>query len=325
LIKRRDFVTALGTTLIAMPFGAPARSQSGRVIRIGLLLNSGLADELEAFVSELATLGYAEGRNLVLDKRLIETTARNTTLAAELVAAKPDLLIGAGTQQVEALKRVAGSTPIVFANTGDPVGRGLVASLARPGGNVTGISNMILETATKRLQLISEVKPDARRIAMLVNPLNPFNASVFRETQPAAAASGIDLIQATAGSPDELPGALQQAVDQGAGGLIGGADVMIVAQTPTIVAFAARQRLPTIFSTPRAVRQGGLMSYGAAASETWRSAARLVGKILIGAKPADLPVEQATRVELVINLKTAKALGLTIPPSIFARADEVIE
>src|ERR1051325_906950 len=195
----------------------PATAQQERSVRIGLLLNSGLvAEGLDAFVAEMAALGFVEGRNLVLDKRLIDTAERNPTLAAELVGAKPDILIGAGSQQVEALKREAGSITIVFANTGDPVGQKLVESLARPGGNATGISNMIIETATKRLQLISEVKPDARRIAMLVNPTNPLSVAVFRETEPAAAAARITLLQALAMSPDELPSGLQKAVDDGA-------------------------------------------------------------------------------------------------------------
>jgi len=321
--RRNVLIWMLAAKLAVM---MPARAEQERILRIGLLLNSGLvAEGLDAFVAEMAALGYVEGRNLALDKRLIDTAERNAALAAELVAGKPDILIGAGSQQVEALKREAGSIPIVFANTGDPVGQKLVQSLARPGGNATGISNMILETATKRLQLISEVKPDGRRIAMLVNPTNPLSVAMFRETEPAAAAAGITLLRALAASPDELPSALQNAVDDGAAGLIGGADVMIVAETPTIVAFASRQRLPTIFTLPRAARQGGLMSYGAAPAETWRTAARLVGKILKGAKPADLPVEQVTRLELVINLEVAKALGLTVPQSLLARADEVIE
>jgi ABC-type uncharacterized transport system substrate-binding protein len=324
-VRRRPLIAGIGIAALVAPLAALTRAASAPAIRLGLLLNSALVEGFDAFVAEMAALGYVEGQNLVLDRRFIETAERNSALAAELVAAKPDILVGAGTQQVEALKHVAGTLPVVFANTGDPVGQGLVASLARPSGNATGISNMLLETATKRLQLISEVKPDVRRIAMLVNPTNSFSVAVFRQTEPAAVASGITLVQAPARSAAEVSGSLERAVSEGIGALIGGADVMIYAQTPNIVAFAVRERLPTIFPILRAAWEGGLMSYGAAPAEIWRSAAQLVGKILEGAKPADLPVEQAVRTDLVVNLKTARTLGLTVPQSILARADEVIE
>jgi putative tryptophan/tyrosine transport system substrate-binding protein len=291
----------------------------------GLLLNSDLAEGVDAFVAELKRLGYTDGQNLVLDWRLIDSARRNASLAAELVAAKPDMLIAAGTQQVEALKHAAGTTPIVFANTGDPIGQALVPNLAHPGGTVTGISNFILETAAKRLELLIEVKPGLRPVAILFNPTNSFNVAVVRETEQAASASAITLVPVSVRSPDELAAALQRAVKEGAEALIGGSDIMIAARTSAIVTFAEQHRLPTIFPTQAEMHQAGSMLYAATSAEIWRRAAELTSKILKSANPGDLPVEQPTKFYLVVNLKTARTLGLAVPQSLLARADEVIE
>jgi putative ABC transport system substrate-binding protein len=289
------------------------------------LLNSHLAEGVEAFVAELRRLGYQEGQNLALDWRFVETAERNKALATELVAGNPDVLVGAGTQQVGALQGAAGSIPIVFTNTADPVGQRLVASLARPGGNTTGIANYIPELAAKRLELIGEVTPRGHPIAMLFNPANPLSVETLRETEAAAVARGMTLVPASARSPEELPGTLQRIAENNAAGLIGASDVMISAHTKSIIAFTAQLRLPTMFPYLQDARTGGLMSYGIDPTESYRRAAQLVDKILKGTKPSDLPVEQPSKFKLVVNLKTAKALGLTVPPSILARADEVIE
>src|SRR5262249_18094333 len=303
----------------------PGVAGADRVYRIGLLLNAHLADGINDFTVELERLGYMEGRNLVLDWRLVTSAERNTVLAAELVEAKPDILLAAGSQQVEALKRATASIPIVFVNTGDPVGLGLVNSLARPGGNVTGIANYVRELAAKRLEMLGEVVPAASRIAMLFNPLNAISVETVRETEVAASARTVTLVKASVRSADELPSALQRVLDQNAAALIGAADIMISSQTSSIIAFAVRNRLPTIFPYAQDARAGGLMAYENQSARSFRRAANYVDKILKGTKPQDLQVENPTIFTLVINLNTAKALGLTVPPSLLARADEVIE
>ena len=322
-MKRRTLIAALGGTAVSRRL-AYAQAPT-RMVRVGMLLNAKAALGVDAFVAEMGRLGYAEGRNLVLDSRLVNTAERNAALASESVAGHPDVLVGAGTQQVVALQGTAGPIPIVFANTGDPVGAGLVKSLARPGGNTTGIANLIPQLAGKRLELIGEVNPGARRIAMLFNPTNPLTVSILHETEAAAGPRGITVIPAPVRSPAELPGALQRIVDDKAAALIGAGDVMIGAHTASIIVFAAQQKLPTIFPDQQDARAGGLMSYGINPSESYRRAAQLVDKILKGTKPADLPVEQPTTFKLIINLKTAASLALTIPSSLLARADELIE
>jgi putative ABC transport system substrate-binding protein len=323
--------TRLGAFRLAFPFIAAlliagsGRAETERIYRIGLLLNTHLADGINALIVEMRGLGYMEGRNLVLDWRLVESAERNTVLAAELISLKPDILLAAGSQQVEALKRATASIPIVFVNTGDPVGLHLVDSLARPGGNVTGIANYVPELAGKRLEMIGEVVPAARRIAMLFNPLNPLSVETVKETETAAKARTIALVQALARSAEELPNALQRVLDEDAAALIGAADVMISSHTSSIITFATRNRLPTIFPYAQDARAGGLMAYESQSARSFRRAASYVDKILKGTKPQDLPVENPAIFTLVINLKTAKALGLTVPPSLLARADEVIE
>jgi putative tryptophan/tyrosine transport system substrate-binding protein len=316
----------LALALVAvLLIAVPARSDSERVYRVGLLLNKHLADGADALTAELRRLGYVEGRNLLLDWRLVESADRNQVLAAELVSLRPDILLAAGTQQVEALKRATASIPIIFVNTGDPVSLHLVDSLPHPGGNITGIANYVPELAAKRLEMIGEVVPGARRIAMLFNPSNPLSVQTWSQTEAAARARSIDLVAAPARSAKELTGALQRVLDEKAAALIGASDILIMSHTPTIITFSARNRLPTMFAYPQDARLGGLMAYGSESGQSFRRAATYVDKILKGTKPQDLPVENPAIFTLVINLKTAKALGLTIPPTLLARADEVIE
>ena len=214
----------------------------------------------------------------------------------------------------------------MFVNTADPVGLGLVTSLTRPGGNTTGIANYIVELSQKRLELVIEAKPDVSRIAILFNPANAVSVAALRQTDAAAQALGRKIIAVPAQTPDELASALQLLGREQPGALLaGGADVMIGSRSASVAQFALERRLATMFTMPRDARAGGLMAYGTDPTESYRRAAALVDRILKGAKPADLPVEQPTKFELVINLRTAKAIGFSVPPALLSRADEVIE
>jgi putative ABC transport system substrate-binding protein len=322
-LRRRDIaLLGLAALLLAL---LPAEAESGRVFRVGLLWPAFFPEAIDVFVDELRQLGYEEGRNLVLDRRVVETAERNAPLAAELITLKPDVLVGSGPNQAIALKRATASIPIVLASVSDPVDLGIVDSLPRPGGNVTGVANFNPELAGKRLELISESVPGAARIAILFSPANPAGVAQLQETVAAAATRGLVLVPAPVRSSEEVPDALRRVVEEKADALIVLAQVQFSTGYAGIIEFAVQNRLPTIFAFARWVRAGGLMSYGADPTDSSRRAAAYVDKILKGAKPADLPVENPTRFELVVNLKTAKALGLTIPPLILARADEVIE
>jgi putative ABC transport system substrate-binding protein len=302
-----------------------AGAESERMLRVGLLVPATVEEGIDAFTDQLLQLGYEEGRNLALSRHVVETAERNAALAAELVALNPDVLLGAGSQQVEALKRATASIPIVFAWVSDPVGLRIVETLARPGGNVTGVANFVPELSAKRLEMISEVIPGAARIAFLFDPRNVAGVAALKEAETAAATRRIVLVPAPVRSLDELPSALQRVVEEKAGGVNVFSDVLFSTAYASVIEFAVQNRLPTIFSLAQEVRAGGLMSYGVDPAGSFRRAAALVDKILKGAKPADLPVEQPTTLELVVNLKTARALGITVPPSILTRADEVIE
>ncbi len=321
-MRRRDLLLGLGAFLLGAPAAKP---ESERTFRVGLLGAAQVAEGIDAFVEELRRLGYEEGRNLRLDRRVAETAERNAAIATELVALAPDVLLASGSQQVEALQRATTSIPIVFAWVSDPVGLRIVESLAHPGGNVTGVANYVPELAGKRLEMISEAIPGASRIGFLFDPRNVAGATTFKETEAAAATRGLVLIVAPARSLDELPGALQHLVEARADAVIVFTDVLFSTAFPTIIEFASRQRLPTMFPLARLVSAGGLRSYGPDPAERFRRTAVFVDKIRKGAKPADLPVENPTKLRLVVNLKTAAALGLAVPQSILARADEVIE
>jgi putative ABC transport system substrate-binding protein len=322
-LSRRDItLLCLAVLLLSAPL---ATAQSERIFRLGLLVPATVAEGIEAFVDQMRLLGYQEERNLMLDRHVVATAERNAAVAAELVALKPDVLLGAGSQQVEALKRATASIPIVFAWVSDPVGLRIVETLAHPGGNVTGIANFVPELSAKRLEMISEAMPAATRIAFLFDPRNAAGIAALKEAEAAAATRSLVLVSIPVRSLNELPRALERAVEEKAGAVIVSSDVLFSTVYANIIEFAVRNRLPTIFTQAREVRAGGLMSYGVDPADSYRRAAVYVDKILKGAKPAHLPVQQPTTLELVVNLKTAKELGLTIPPSILARADEVIE
>jgi len=321
MLRRRDLI---GVTWIATASPPPAFAQQ-RASRVGLLLAAPVADEISAFRDELQSLGYVEGLNLLLDVRRSEAPEQNAALAEQLVASRPDILVAAGGQPVQALMRVAGSTPIVFTWVSDPVGNGIVASLARPGGSVTGIANYNPELNAKRVQLIGEAVPGAKRVGVLFAGASPFAKSVLPETERAALAYKVEIVSAPVRSIEDLERALTDTVNEKIDVLLVTADQLFSSKFDFIINFATAQRLPTIFFLPRHARAGGLMSYGVDPADNYRRAAALVDKILRGAKSADLPVENPTRLTLVINLRTARALGLTIPATVLARADEVIE
>jgi putative ABC transport system substrate-binding protein len=267
-----------------------------------------------------------EGENLTFEGRHADNNLdRLPGLAAELVARQVDVIVAVGTLAPLAAKRATATIPIVMAAAGDPVGSGLVASLARPGGNVTGTSLMAPDLGGKRLELAKELLPDISRAAILWNAANPYSALVFKETMRAAGTMGIELKSLEVRTPADIDGALDVAAGQHADVLVTVEDPLTNDHRRKIAEFAAGKRLPTVAGLRIFVDAGGLMSYGANVGDVFRQSVGYVEKVLKGAKPSELPVEQPTRFELVINLKTAKALGLNIPPLILARADEVIE
>jgi putative ABC transport system substrate-binding protein len=325
-MRRREFITLLGGAAVAWPLTARAQ-QTGKVPTIGFLgANPSIdSNRIAAFVQRLRELAWIDGRNLAIEYRWAEgRNERNAENAAELVRLKVDVIVTEGTPSTLAAKQATAVIPIVFASAGDPVGTGLVASLARPGGNVTGLSSQTAETAGKRLELLREIVPGLGRLAIMGNVGNPLSVLELGEAQAAARALGLEVTTAELRRAEDISPALDA--------LKGRADALYVCVDPlvnthririNILAVAAR--LPTIYLFREYVEVGGLMSYGPNEVDQFRRAADFVDKILRGAKPADLPVEQPTKFDLVINLTTAKALGLTIPEPFLLRADEIIE
>ena len=324
-------LTILALSVLLTPLGAEAQ-QTGQSARIGWLgfgtLTSPAAVQLmEAFRQGLREHGWVEGQNFVIEYRGAEGRAeRLPGLAAELVGLEVDVLVTAsGEPGVLALKRATTTIPIVMAISADPVGTGLVDSLARPGGNVTGLTILATEVAAKRLELLKEVVPKASRIAVLWNAAYPGKSLELKESQSAARALGVSLRPVEAREPDDLPGAFAAIARAKPDALITFSDPLTNTERRRIVDFAVRSRLPMISEVRFFADEGGLMTYGPSVTDMCRRAATYVDKILKGAKPANLPVEQPTKLYLVVNLKAAKALGLTIPQSILLRADEVIK
>lgn len=318
--------------VVAVP---PARlaveaQPAGRVYRVGHLSGSGeVASKpfVDAFREGMRALGYIEGQNLVLEERYAEgKVERLPLLAQELIHRNPDALLVSTTPGNLAAKAATSTIPIVMVLVADPVGAGIVPSLARPGGNITGVTNIVAELAGKRLELLKEIVPSASRIAVLVNP-NSQNAPLqMRSAEAAARKLGVELRPVLeVRSAGDLEKAFELAVRARAAAAIRMIDPLVFILRKETAALAAKHRLPVIYPTREDVEAGGLVAYGTNVPEQYRQAATFVDKILRGAKPADLPVEQPTRFELVINLKTARALSLTIPPSLLVRADKLIE
>jgi ABC-type uncharacterized transport system substrate-binding protein len=331
VIERRRFIEVIAGSLLAAPFTAEAQ-QAAKVPRLGFLaLNSGANPHLgEAFRQGLRDLGYVEGRNVVIEIRSAEgKVERLPALAAELVALRVDVIVtGGGTPPALAAKQATKTIPIVFASAPDPVTDGLVTSLARPGGNVTGSSSVNPELVGKGLEQLKQTVPGVSRVAVLWHPGGVGERTgkdMLREADVAARALGVRLQVVEARSPADFDRAFLDMTRARAGALTVLPSAMFFSERKRLLDLAAKNRLPAVYSQREFVDAGGLMAYGPNLADNFRRAATYVDKILKGAKPADLPVEQPTKFELVINLKTAKALGLTIPPSLLARADEVIQ
>jgi len=307
---------------------AAEAQQPGRTARIGVLLFNTPEShpDLLAFRESLRQRGYVEGQNIVLEYRSAESNERLPALAAELVKRRPDaIVVPSYTPAMRAAKEATRTIPIVVITAGDPVGSGLVASLAQPGGNVTGLTVMSPELAGKRLELLKEILPRLVRVAVLWNPANPPKVVEWKETQVAATRLGLKLQSLEVRRPSDFDGAFAIAQKERAEALIMLADPLITSNRKRIVDFASRSRLPSTYTFRDSIDAGGLVAYGPSRTDLFRRAAAYVDKVLKGAKPADLPVEQPTKFDLVINLKTAKALGLNIPASLLLRADHVIE
>jgi len=326
-VKRREFTTLFGGAAVAWPLAARAQ-QAGKLPTIGFLgqsTRSAASEWVAAFVQRLRELGWMEGRTITIEYRWSEgREERFAEIAAELVRLKVDVILTSGTPEVLAAKQATSVIPIVFATAGDPVGNGLIASLARPGGNVTGMSLQSNDTAGKRVELLREVVPSLRRLAILANVGNPFSVLELGEAQAAARALGLEVDTLEIRRPEDIAPAFE-ALKGRAQALYVCADGLVNANRIRINTLALSVRLPTIHGYRDYVEAGGLMSYGANLPDLFRRSADYVDKILRGAKPADIPVEQPTKFDLVINLTTAKALGLDVPSSLLARADEVIE
>ena len=327
-IGRRGLLAALGGAIAAWPLAARAQQPMAKLPTIGFLgaaTPSAWSQRVAAFLQRMHELGWTEGRTVVVEYRWAEgRSERFLEIAAEFAQLKVDVIIAAGTPAVLAAKQATSVVPIVFVGAGDPVGTGLVASLPRPGSNVTGLSSQAVDTVGKRLELLRELMPGIRRLAIMGNVDNPVNVLEMREIREACAALGLEVdaleIRRTA---DIVPAF--EALKRGAEALYIAADPLLIANQIRINTLALGARVPTMHGLREYVEAGGLMSYGANFPDLFRRSAEYADKILRGAKPADLPVEQPTKFELVINLITAKALGLDVPPTLLARADEVIE
>jgi putative tryptophan/tyrosine transport system substrate-binding protein len=329
MIARRTFLVALGTAAVAAPLEAFAQQRSGKVPRIGWLVPGTRADQdplLEEYRRGMRELGYIEGRTV--DTEYVYADAqfsRLPGLAAQLVERKVDIIVTASTPASLAAKQATAKIPIVFAASSDPISTGVVATLARPGGNVTGLSLMASDLSAKRLELIHILVPQVSRIAVLWDSSNPGMALRVRETKAAAEQSKVAFFDAGAHDLDGLEAMFAELSKQRPGALLVTAEPFTTQHRVRILDFMARNAIPCMYEESRYVEAGGLMSYGPSVADLFRRSALYVDKIIKGANPADLPVEQPTRFELVINLKTAKALGLGVPESILVLADKVIE
>ena len=325
VMDRREFLGALAGGLLAAR--AAEAQQTGKVYRIGMLERTPAtinAANLDGFRQGLRELGYVEGKNLVIEYRSADGhDERFPALATELVRLKPDLILTRGTPAALAAKNATVTIPVVILGIGDPVRQGVVASLAHPGGNITGLSAVVTELYAKRVQLLRDLIPRAARIAALFNMSNPAIPPQWKEVEMAARSLGLQSQLLDVRKPEDLAPAFEAAIRHRADALIVGLETLTLTKQHVVVDLAARHRLPAMYASTEFA--GGLVAYGVHYPDQYRLAASFADKIFKGAKPADLPVEQPTKFELVINMRTAKTLGLTVPPSVLGRADEVIE
>ncbi len=323
-MKQRIFAVALCAVLFAHSASVEAQ-QIRKVPHIGYLRFIEVPVYDAAFRKGLTDLGYVEGQNINVEYRFAGgSTERLAEFASELVRLKVDIIVAGSTQSIDAAKRMTTTIPIVFPVTFDPVESGFVASLARPGGNLTGLSTVNSDAAAKRVELMKEVMPRISRLAVLRNPTNSGSQFPLKETVAGAKRMSIQLQVLEARGANDLAGAFRDAANERADALIVLADALFFAQRGRLAELGRKHRLPSMFDDAQSVEAGGLISYGANLADLFRRSAVYVDKILKGAKPADLPVEQPTKFEFVVNLKTAKQIGLTIPPNVLARADRVI-
>jgi ABC-type uncharacterized transport system substrate-binding protein len=319
------FLLAASVLICFHPAEAQQPKNVPQIGFLGFTSLSGIAARIEAFRQGLRELGYVDGKNIVIEYRSAEGKLdRLSELAAELVRLKVDVIVTSGPSVTRAVKEATTTIPIVMGFDTDPVGNGFVASLARPGGNITGLSVVSPELSGKQLELLKEIVPKLSRVAVLGTSTNPGNSQALKETELAAGAYTVQLQNLDVLSPKDIETAFRDASKGHAGAVLVLASPIIESHRTQIADLAAKNRLPAIYYAPEFVEAGGLMSYGTSFADLFRRAATYVDKILKGAKPADLPVEQPKKFEFIINLKAAKQIGLTIPPNVLARADRVI-
>jgi putative tryptophan/tyrosine transport system substrate-binding protein len=325
-MRRREFIRVLGGAAVVWPLASSAQS---KIARIGFMGNSTAALEanlVDAFREGLREHGYEEGRNIAIEYRWADGNyERFPALVTELIAAKVDVIVAAGTPAALAMKEATTTVPLVMVAVGDPVGTGLVPSLARPRGNLTGLSSIAPDLEGKRLQLLREVVPALSRVAMFVNSTNPFHVSSMRQARAAAQAMGITLQLNDISKSEDLDGAFAAIREERPDALLILADRVFLHNRERLIDFTKEQRLPTVNAYKELVEVGGLMSYGPSYEDMHKRAAIYVDKILKGAKPADLPIEQPSKFTFIVSLKAAKALGVTVPTQLLGLADQLIE
>jgi putative tryptophan/tyrosine transport system substrate-binding protein len=326
-LKRREFVTLAGGAAAAWPLAAHAQHPARPVV--GFLSPASpeqLTDRVRAFLQGLADAGYVEGRNVTIEYRWAEGQGdRLPEFAADLVRRQVAVIMASSDRSALAAKSATAMIPIVFTSGNDPVAFGLVASLNRPSGNLTGVTKLNVEVGPKRLELLHEMVPATKRIAVLINPSDPGAETLSRDLDAAARTLSLELVVLHASSERDFDGVFAILRQRGAGALVIGADPFFNSRSEQLAQLSARHAVPSIYQYRTFAAAGGLLSYGSSPTAPYRLAGNYCGRVLRGEKPADLPVQQATKVELIINLKTAKALGLDVPPTLLARADEVIE
>jgi ABC-type uncharacterized transport system substrate-binding protein len=326
-MRRREFITLLGgAAAIGWPVAARAQQQMPVIGLLSSVTAKQWAPFVSAFIQGLNELGFVEGQNVATEQRWAGGQYdRLPAMATDLIQRKVAVIAALTTPAAIAAKAATATTPIVFTTIGDPVQIGLVTSLSRPGGNTTGVTYLNVEVAPKLLELLHEVTPTATIMAALVNPTNPNADTLSRSLEAAARTLGLQLHLVKASTESDIETTLVTLAELRAGGLVIPSDVFLITHEERLAAWALRHGMPAVFQPRSAAMAGGLMSYSGSALDVYRQAGVYTGRVLKGERPADLPVHQATKLELVINLKTAKALGLEVPPSLLARADEVIE